>query len=99
MTGPDQITHLTLENDLLTDEVRRLRAELAEATRRRASERAAAAAGHDGAGPDLAVGQQGRQAQALEDITWFVKRLDGSPLGVVLRRTKGFRVLMDRYGS
>jgi hypothetical protein len=39
--------------------------------------------------------ERGRQAHA--DLTWLLQRLDGSVLGIGLRRAAGFRKLCDRY--
>ena len=41
--------------------------------------------------------EQGRQA--LEDVTWLVRRLASSPLGPLLRTRPGFRTLLKRYGG
>ena len=41
--------------------------------------------------------EQGRQA--LQDVTWLVRRLASSPLGPLLRTRPGFRTLLKRYGG
>lgn len=33
-----------------------------------------------------------------EDLVWLLGRLDGSPMGPVLRRRDGIRILLVRYG-
>jgi hypothetical protein len=35
--------------------------------------------------------------QAEEDLRWLLRRLDESPLGLLLRRKQGFRTLLSRY--
>lgn len=40
-----------------------------------------------------------RGRQALEDVTWLVRRLAASPLGPLLRTRPGFRTLLKRYGA
>jgi hypothetical protein len=96
---PD-VTRLQAENDLLTDEVRRLRARLDELERvlerRRPGERPSE---REQPPPDPREEQRRRlEAQALEDMHWLVNRVDGSPLGRVLRSRAGFRTLVERYG-
>lgn len=100
VTEPESVlkSRLLLENELLTNEVRRLREDVAEARRgvtrhEKAIERLQA---------DAAVGEikaSSPEGQALDDIRWLVNRLDRSPLGLILRSQKGFRVLKDRYGT
>ena len=97
---------LVLENDLLTNEVGRLRVELDEA--RRAVERHETSLKRLQA--DIAVGELKKmnaeearirllEAQALDDIHWLVNRLDTSLLGSLLRTRAGFRLLKERYGA
>ena len=97
---------LVLENDLLTNEVGRLRSELDEA--RRAAKRHETSLKRLQA--DIAVGELKTmdpeelrirllEAQALDDIHWLVKRLDTSVLGSLLRTRAGFRLLVERYGA
>lgn len=38
-----------------------------------------------------------RLQKSESDIRWLVARLDGTPLGVVLRRWEGWRTLVARY--
>lgn len=40
-----------------------------------------------------------RLQKAESDIRWLVGRLDGTPLGLVLRRWEGWRTLLSRYGA
>lgn len=97
--GTPDLTQLRLENDLLTNEVERLRKELAQAERRTGgSKPATGKAGKGGAKP---AGQQAdaRGRQAIEDVTWLVERLSTSPAGWMLKSRPGFRALVERYGK
>jgi hypothetical protein len=38
-----------------------------------------------------------RNQRAYDDVVWLVGRLDSSPVGPVLRRWEGFRILRARY--
>ena len=42
---------------------------------------------------------EARAAQAESDLRWLLQRLDHSLLGVVLRRKRGFRTLLERYSD
>jgi len=98
-------TQLQLENDLLTNEVQRLRAEVARlggtSGGAPGGKGAKGAKGANGGGrrnkPESASEARGRQA--IEDVTWLVDRLSSSPAGWMFRSRAGFRGLMERYGS
>lgn len=110
MTKPsaDQ-ADLRLENTLLTNELRRLRAELANSRRQLRNARSRIkeleAAGGGAPTPDREVmtpkARRTRklEAQALDDMHWLVNRIDRSPIGALLRRREGFRALKERYGA
>lgn len=88
-SSPDELVSLQMENNLLTHEVRLLRAQLAAAKKwRKNRER-----------EDLEQGSSPEQKQAFEDLRYLVDRLNGSSLGPVLRRRAGFRTLVERYGQ
>jgi len=91
-SSPLDAAQLKRENDLLTNEVQRLRAELARLTPRGES------SGTPVGQPDAGRAPDERARQALEDITWLVDRLSHSPLGPVLRARPGFRAMLERYG-
>lgn len=78
----DQRAELVLENELLTNEVRRLRSRVA------ALEEQLAVTPQ----PETPLARQ-----ALDDLRHVLRQLDGSPAGALLRRKKGFRNLRDRY--
>lgn len=86
------IADLRMENDLLAQENRILRARLAGSPQEDVAEEAVTT-DHREPSPD-----DERFRQAFYDLRWFVQRLNGSPLGFVLRRWGGFRTLVDRYG-
>jgi hypothetical protein len=48
-------------------------------------------------GPAEPVAVEGKHRQAEEDLRWLLRRLDESPLGLLLRRKQGFRTLLSRY--
>jgi len=93
-------TQLQLENDLLTNEVQRLRAEVA---RLGGTSGAPGGKGTKGGGrrnkPESPSASEARGRQAIEDVTWLVDRLASSPAGWMFRSRAGFRGLMERYGS
>jgi hypothetical protein len=103
----DDLAALQLENQLLTQEVRFLRANLKTLER-------------EATDPDeTAIGAKERQADkksrkkmtevptaelkrlqtADEDVRWLVRRLDDSGLGRLLRTRGGFKALIERYGE
>ncbi|WP_183098447.1 hypothetical protein [Nocardioides pelophilus] len=100
---------LRLENALLTNELRHLRAELANVRRQLRAARSRVkelqAAGGTAAAPDdeATTPKMRRtrklEAQALDDMHWLVNRVDRSPIGPLLRRREGFRTLKQRYGT
>jgi len=100
---------LRLENTLLTNELRRLRAELVTTRRELRAARSRVkelqAAGGGAAVPEReAMTPKVRrtrklEAQALDDMHWLVNRVDRSPIGPLLRRREGFRTLKQRYGT
>ena len=47
--------------------------------------------------PAEPVAGKGTHRQAEEDLRWLLRRLDESPLGLLLRRKQGFRTLLSRY--
>jgi hypothetical protein len=88
-SSPDELVSLQMENNLLTHEVRLLRAQLTAAQKwRKNRER-----------EDREGGTTPEQKQAFEDIRSLVGRLNRSGLGPVLRRRAGFRVLVERYAQ
>lgn len=118
LTGVD-LTSQAMENDLLTHEVRFLRARLTAAERKlarlqragraearqrtktrlmEAKARAARAEAQLKAQKTEVEGEA-RAAQAESDLRWLLQRLDHSLLGVVLRRKRGFRTLLERYSD
>lgn len=85
---------LQMENELLSYEVRHLRAQLAAADRRWSGQLKAR---------EREVARLRKRITRLErargDLVWLVRRLGTSPLGPVLRLRPGFRRLMRQYGS
>lgn len=86
------IIDLHMENDLLTHENRILRARLEGSFDYEAPE-----ATQPTQSADFGVEQE-RFRRAYYDLRWLIRRLNSSPLGFVLRRWEGFRVLVERYG-
>lgn len=86
------LADLQMENDLLMHENRLLRARLEsqepEEIRRDAAIQT----------KQRSDVRNERFRQAYYDMRWFVRRLNGSPIGFALRRWEGFRVLVQRYG-
>lgn len=109
-TGAADVEKLHLENDLLTSEVRELRIRLSrtDAELRRAREGLPpldpAPAHVPAAAVPMALSaeeqaQRDREAQALADIEWLVRRMNESPVGRGLRKWAGWRTLVERYGA
>jgi uncharacterized coiled-coil protein SlyX len=84
---PNDVDALRMENELLTFEVRFLKARLAE------SERAVAPLRNQ-----LAETER-RLEQAEADLTLLLRRLANSPLGPFLRIRQSFRTLERRYSG
>lgn len=97
--GTSDPTQLQLENDLLTNEVERLRKELARAEGRSGGGKPATGKSGKGAGKPGGQQADARGRQAIEDVTWLVERLSTSPAGWMLKSRPGFRALMERYGK
>jgi hypothetical protein len=91
-SNPDAVASLQMENNLLTHEIRLLRARL----------KAAKVSSLVGKHEDIEVvssEQMDSYRQADEDIRHLVRRLNQAGIGSILRRRPGFRTLIDRYGS
>jgi hypothetical protein len=84
---PDELMSLQMENELLTLEVRHLRARL----------RAVGVDPQSASGGESEV-VPSQYEQAYRDVRWLIRRLNNSPAGIVLRRREGFRALVKRYG-
>lgn len=84
---PTQIDLLRMENELLTFEVRFLKARLAQTTW---------VPGSAVAGP-ISMSQLVHLEEAENDLVLLVRRLGSSPLGPILRRSANFRTLEERY--
>lgn len=119
--SPGPAVKLRLENDLLTDELRRLRMHVKQLERAQADMEA----GGSKAAAQLrkARAQRDRQKilkqralkklrdaereakrseeykRAHGDLIWLLQRLNGSALGIFLRRRKGFAGLVSHYLS
>jgi len=108
---PDDLAALQLENQLLTQEVRFLRANL-KVMERAATDPDQTAAGaaaaktlkatKKGRGKkttEVSAAELKRLQTADEDVRWLVRRLDDSGLGRLLRTRGGFKTLIERYGD
>lgn len=84
---PTKIDLLRMENELLTFEIRFLKARLAGSARGQGS----ATAGLTSMSRLLHL------EEAENDLVLLVRRLGSSPLGPVLRRSANFRTLEERY--
>jgi hypothetical protein len=87
---PSDIDKLRMENELLTFEVEYLRNVVAE--KGRSSQQAATA---DALGISSEETEELKQARS--DLRWVLRRLDGSPIGWILRRRQGFASLTNRW--
>ncbi|HEY3015029.1 MAG TPA: hypothetical protein VGJ41_07965 [Nocardioides sp.] len=107
----DDLAALQLENQLLTQEVRFLRANLKTLEREAtepdetavaAKERKAAKAEKKNRRNkivEVPADELKRLQTADEDVRWLVRRLDDSGLGRILRTRGGFKALIERYGQ
>lgn len=84
---PNDADLLRMENELLSFEVRFLKARLAESARVPGS----AAAG------STSMSRLVHLEEAENDLVLLVRRLGSSPLGLILRRSANFRTLEERY--
>lgn len=88
-------TDLVLENELLTNEVRRLRGRVAELEERLLRMESA------NRSDDFEEPRPRRRAlerQALDDLRYLIARANATPLAPLLRTRKGYRNLERRYG-
>lgn len=94
------IAELQMENDLLVHENRVLRARLdGEVGTEEPGGPQGAPNGRTSSRTDRSDDRdRERLERAYYDLRWLVRRLNRSPLGIILRRWKGFRKLVDRYG-
>ncbi len=81
--APDDIDLLRMENELLAFEVRYLKSRLGEPAKI--------------TGSSTSLNRLGYLEDAERDLILLLKRLAGRPTGPVLRRTKGFRTLEQKY--
>lgn len=81
--APSDVDVLRMENDLLSHEVRYLRARMEQGADRQM-------------GPAAQLTDRDLE-RAYNDMRWFVDRLDSSIVGPILRLWPGFRTLRDRY--
>ena len=84
---PTDADLLRMENELLSFEVRFLRARLADSARAPGSRAAGSAS----------MSRLVHLEEAENDLVLLVRRLGSSPLGPVLRRSANFRTLEERY--
>ena len=80
---PDDIDLLRMENELLAFEVRFLKARLGQPAKI--------------PGSSTSLNRLAYLEEAERDLTLLLRRLLGSPLGPVLRRSKSFRTLEQKY--
>lgn len=80
---PDDVDALRMENELLSFEVRFLRARLGLAGK--------------GTGANVSMNRLSHLEEAENDLVLLVRRLSTSPLGPLLRRSGNFRTLEERY--
>lgn len=81
----DDAIALQMENELLTYEVRHLRARLVPRERRMQRMR------------ERLDNAREQRDEAIGDLRWVLHRLDHSPLGPAFRRVGGYRALRDKY--
>jgi hypothetical protein len=81
--APDDIDLLRMENELLAFEVRFLKARLGQPAKI--------------PGSSTSLNRLAYLEEAERDLTLLLRRLLGSPLGPVLRRSKSFRTLEQKY--
>ena len=93
----DDLASLQMENELLMHEVRYLRARVTSAERQAAQASRAQQAAPKPESPARPVAVEETHRQAEDDLRWLLRRLDESPLGLLLRRKQGFRTLLSRY--
>lgn len=82
---PTDVDMLRMENELLTFEVRFLRARLGWSAK--------------GAGTSSSLSRISHLEEAETDLVLLLRRLGNSPLGPLLRRRKNFRAMEERYLS
>lgn len=81
--APDDIDLLRMENELLAFEVRFLKTRLGEPAKI--------------PGSSTSLNRLGYLEEAERDLVLLLRRLSGRPTGPVLRRTRSFRVLEQKY--
>jgi hypothetical protein len=93
---PADLARLQMENELLGLEVGHLRARLKSSDE---LEQSAKSCREDLATTRRRLNElRKRHDLVLRDFQGLLQRLSASPAGPVLRRTKGFRVLLEKYG-
>lgn len=83
--APDDIDLLRMENELLAFEVRFLKARLGQPAKI--------------PGSSTSLNRLGYLEEAERDLVLLLRRLSGRPFGPVLRRSKSFRTLEQKYLS
>ncbi|CAA9382158.1 MAG: hypothetical protein AVDCRST_MAG22-48 [uncultured Rubrobacteraceae bacterium] len=81
--APDDVDLLRMENELLAFEVRFLKTRLGEPARI--------------PGSSTSLNRLGYLEEAERDLVLLLRRLSGRPVGPVLRRTRSFRTLEQKY--
>lgn len=95
---PTDAVALRMENDLLANENAVLRARMAEAeSKAKKARKALAKANAAPVTPTVDEGLLEELTRARSDLRWFIQRLSASPIGFLLRRWEGFRVLEERW--
>lgn len=91
----DTTTELVVENELLTNEVHRLRSKVTDLEQRLAAHQAEVRRLLD----DVAAGANpgDLERQALQDLRYLIGKVEGTPLARVLRRKAGYRAIVERY--
>lgn len=80
---PTDMDALRMENELLAFEVRFLKARLARSERTR--------------GVSTSLNRMSQLEEAEQDLQLLLRRMSGSPLGRLLRRSGNYRTLEERY--